>query len=165
MTAEKWPVKNVCRRRAVSNNRGGSESDAKRQACCCHFISASRYHKAPERGDLFSFLLFLPDFFLVIFPFFAPLIVFPPKKWCTVKVAAYTSAESISEYRKRKMACLQLTSCTMRSSHNLKRNCNAASCKKVSEQKCLSAAYKHNVFTKSQQTNLTKSGRSINHDI
>lgn len=67
-------------------------SDAKRQTCCCHLISASRYHKAPERGYLFTFLLFLPNFLLVIFPFFAPLIVFfSPKKWCTtVKVAVYT---------------------------------------------------------------------------
>lgn len=36
----------------IDRRRGG-------HACFCHLISASRYHKAPERGDLFTFLLFI----------------------------------------------------------------------------------------------------------
>lgn len=122
--------------------RRADHSDAKRQACCCHLISASRcyHHKAPERGDLFSFLLFLPNFFLVIFPFFAPLIVFPQKSGARLRLRLIT-VQSISEYRKSKMACLQQASCTCAHLILINENCNAASCKNVPEQNCLSTAY------------------------
>lgn len=131
--------------------RRADHSDAKRQACCCHLISASRcyHHKAPERGDLFSFLLFLPNFFLVIFPFFAPLIVFPQKKWCTVKVAAYNSAKYF-RIQKKQDGLLTTGKLHMRSSHTNKRKLQCCELQECARAKLSQySLYKCNVNKKS----------------
>lgn len=123
-------------------------SDAKRQTCCCHLISASRYHKAPERSYLFTFLLFLPNFLLVIFPFFAPLIVFFPQK----SGARRLRLRFIPEYFRipKKMACLQLASCTMRLSHTIKRKLQCCELQECASAKLSQySLYKRNVSKKS----------------